>query len=49
VSDRLDPSRFEARYAQTPAWDIGRPQPAFLGLIIFGMLVGTPLLFIVAC
>ncbi len=39
------PSRrdFDASYAGTPAWDIGRPQPAFLDLARAGTIVGRVL------
>ncbi len=34
---------FDSMYAGTPPWDIGRPQPAFLGLAKAGALVNTVL------
>ncbi len=39
------PSRrdFDASYAGTPAWDIGRPQPAFLELAEAGTILGRVL------
>ena len=37
------PARFEASYAGTPPWDIGRPQPAFLALAEAGVLAGRVL------
>ncbi|MBV9746560.1 MAG: class I SAM-dependent methyltransferase [Acidobacteriia bacterium] len=37
------PEQFEAFYAATPPWDIGRPQPAFLGLAKSGALRGRVL------
>jgi SAM-dependent methyltransferase len=37
------PSDFDASYAGTPAWDIGRPQPAFLELASAGVLRGRVL------
>ena len=37
------PSRFEAAYAGTPPWDIGRPQPAFLALVEAGLVTGRVL------
>jgi cyclopropane fatty-acyl-phospholipid synthase-like methyltransferase len=40
MTDRLD---FEAVYAGTPPWDIGRPQPAFLRLAEAGILRGRVL------
>lgn len=45
-SDRVVPERvqdFEASYAATPPWDIGRPQRAFERLAITGELTGTVL------
>ncbi len=40
MTDRLD---FEAVYAGTPPWDIGRPQPAFLRVAEAGILRGRVL------
>ena len=37
------PAGFEAAYAGTPPWDIGRPQPAFLALAEAGVVVGRVL------
>jgi SAM-dependent methyltransferase len=37
------PHEFDASYVGTPAWDIGRPQAAFLGLAEAGALVGPVL------
>jgi cyclopropane fatty-acyl-phospholipid synthase-like methyltransferase len=37
------PSDFDASYAGTPAWDIGRPQPAFLELASADVLRGRVL------
>jgi SAM-dependent methyltransferase len=37
------PHDFDAMYAGVPPWDIGRPQPAFLGLAQAGALVGPVL------
>jgi SAM-dependent methyltransferase len=37
------PHDFEASYATTPPWDIGRPQPAFVALADAGGLVGRVL------
>jgi SAM-dependent methyltransferase len=37
------PPRFEAAYAGTPPWDIGRPQPAFLALLDAGLVAGRVL------
>jgi SAM-dependent methyltransferase len=37
------PSEFDAMYAGTPPWDIGRPQPAFLELAERGALRGRVL------
>ena len=34
---------FDASYQGTPPWDIGRPQPVFLGLAEAGLLRGTVL------
>ncbi|HEY1989802.1 MAG TPA: class I SAM-dependent methyltransferase [Acidimicrobiales bacterium] len=47
-SDRPGPNRrshedFDASYAGTPPWDIGRPQPAFLELAEEGVLRGRVL------
>jgi ubiquinone/menaquinone biosynthesis C-methylase UbiE len=36
-------AEFEAAYATTPPWDIGRPQPAFAALASEGRLAGTVL------
>jgi SAM-dependent methyltransferase len=36
-------SEFDAFYAGTPAWDIGRPQPAFMALADSGGLMGRVL------
>ena len=36
-------AEFEAAYATTPPWDIGRPQPAFAGLAAEGRLGGRVL------
>jgi len=38
-----EPGDFNAAYAGTPPWDIGRPQPAFLELAQSGMIVGRVL------
>jgi cyclopropane fatty-acyl-phospholipid synthase-like methyltransferase len=38
-----DPHDFEASYAGTPPWDIGRPQPAFVRLAEAGELQGRVL------
>ena len=44
MADRNDPvAEWEASYAGTPPWDIGRPQPAFAALAESGRLEG-PLL-----
>jgi SAM-dependent methyltransferase len=37
------PEDFELSYAETPPWDIGRPQPAFLALAESGALQGRVL------
>lgn len=37
------PADFEAMYAGTPPWDIGRPQPTFLALASSGQLRGRVL------
>ncbi|HEX2807782.1 MAG TPA: class I SAM-dependent methyltransferase [Kineosporiaceae bacterium] len=37
------PPRFEAAYAGTPPWDIGRPQPAFVALAETGAVAGRVL------
>ena len=37
------PHDFDEMYAGVPPWDIGRPQPAFLGLAQAGALVGRVL------
>jgi SAM-dependent methyltransferase len=37
------PEEFEAMYAGTPPWDIGRPQPAFLRLATAGQIRGRVL------
>jgi 2-polyprenyl-3-methyl-5-hydroxy-6-metoxy-1,4-benzoquinol methylase len=37
------PEDFDALYAGTPPWDIGRPQPAFLALAEAGALKGRVL------
>jgi ubiquinone/menaquinone biosynthesis C-methylase UbiE len=37
------PEDFDAIYQGQPAWDIGRPQPAFLALADAGMVTGTVL------
>jgi SAM-dependent methyltransferase len=34
------PPRFEAAYAGTPPWDIGRPQPGFIALAEAGVVAG---------
>jgi SAM-dependent methyltransferase len=39
----IGPRDFEAAYAGTPAWDIGRPQPAILALAEVGALQGRVL------
>ena len=36
-------AEFEAAYATTPPWDIGRPQPAFASLAAEGRLGGRVL------
>ena len=36
-------AEFEAAYATTPPWDIGRPQPAFAALAAEGRLGGRVL------
>jgi SAM-dependent methyltransferase len=44
VSEERDlAAEFEAAYATTPPWDIGRPQPAFAELAAEGQLRGTVL------
>lgn len=40
---RRSVEEFDAMYAGTPPWDIGRPQPAFLGLATAGRLRGRVL------
>jgi cyclopropane fatty-acyl-phospholipid synthase-like methyltransferase len=42
-SDPLSAERFDAAYAGTPPWDIGRPQPAFQRLADAGELHGNVL------
>lgn len=37
------PEDFDALYAGTPPWDIGRPQPAFLALAEAGQVRGRVL------
>jgi cyclopropane fatty-acyl-phospholipid synthase-like methyltransferase len=37
------PEDFDVFYTRTPAWDIGRPQPAFVDLADAGILVGRVL------
>jgi len=37
------PEDFDASYAGTPPWDIGRPQPAFLALAEAGAILGRVL------
>jgi SAM-dependent methyltransferase len=37
------PAGFEAAYAGTPPWDIGRPQPAFAALVDAGAVTGRVL------
>src|ERR1039458_3550152 len=37
------PEDFDASYAGTPPWDIGRPQPAFLALAEAGTIRGRVL------
>ncbi len=40
---RVRDARFDALYAGTPPWDIGRPQPAFLALAEAGAIRGRVL------
>src|SRR5664280_872415 len=37
------PAEFNAFYTGTPPWDIGRPQPAFVGLADAGLIQGRVL------
>jgi 2-polyprenyl-3-methyl-5-hydroxy-6-metoxy-1,4-benzoquinol methylase len=39
----MRPEHFDASYAGTPPWDIGRPQPAFLALAEAGTIRGRVL------
>src|SRR2546430_4140141 len=41
--DRRPADGFDAMYAGTPPWDIGRPQPAFVELANAGVLRGRVL------
>jgi 2-polyprenyl-3-methyl-5-hydroxy-6-metoxy-1,4-benzoquinol methylase len=45
VAPRVEPGRSEEPdlYASPPPWDIGRPQPAFLGLARAGLIRGRVL------
>jgi SAM-dependent methyltransferase len=43
TGDRDLVAEFEAAYATTPPWDIGRPQPAFASLAAEGRLAGAVL------
>jgi cyclopropane fatty-acyl-phospholipid synthase-like methyltransferase len=43
VPDPPQPADFNAVYAGTPSWDLGRPQPAFLEVAQAGLLVGRVL------